>query len=321
MKIAIIGAGFSGCLIAQQLQQYGHEVELFEKARGVGGRMSTRYADKFCFDHGAQCFTATRAPFKAFVEEMQAMQAVAEWKGKVITFHENGKLQGRVWRDPHWVGTPNMNSPVKHLARGLNIHLQALVQKIEPVESRWSIKGEGFEYAGFDHVIITAPPKQAIEMLNEVYQPQVLRGLKMHSTYCLMLGFDKPWWDEYIAGKIINSKVKWLSINSSKPGRDAHVTSIVAHAHQSWSNKHLEADQQWVQSEMLAELKIRADLVSDDASYISLHRWRYAVVAGNYKGGPIIDLQKGLSFTSDWAYTSRIEEVYEAAMAVVSALR
>jgi predicted NAD/FAD-dependent oxidoreductase len=51
-RIAIIGAGLSGLILARALSQHA-SVNVFEKARGVGGRMSTRYAD-----HGENtCFS------------------------------------------------------------------------------------------------------------------------------------------------------------------------------------------------------------------------------------------------------------------------
>ena len=41
-NIAIIGAGISGLIAARNLIQK-HNVTIFDKSRGVGGRMSTRY--------------------------------------------------------------------------------------------------------------------------------------------------------------------------------------------------------------------------------------------------------------------------------------
>ena len=40
--IAIIGVGMAGVTCARTLRQAGHNVTLFEKSRGLGGRMSTR---------------------------------------------------------------------------------------------------------------------------------------------------------------------------------------------------------------------------------------------------------------------------------------
>ena len=51
-NIAIIGAELSGLSLASFLKDHA-AISIFEKARGVGGRMSTRYTDDFQFDHGA----------------------------------------------------------------------------------------------------------------------------------------------------------------------------------------------------------------------------------------------------------------------------
>ncbi len=66
-NLAIIGAGFSGIFLAQELREF-FEVKIFEKSRGSGGRMSTRYAENFTFDHGAQYFTAESEYFKKFLD-------------------------------------------------------------------------------------------------------------------------------------------------------------------------------------------------------------------------------------------------------------
>ena len=55
--IAIIGAGMAGVTCARTLRQAGHKVTIFEKSRGLGGRMATRASAFGSFDHGAQYFT------------------------------------------------------------------------------------------------------------------------------------------------------------------------------------------------------------------------------------------------------------------------
>ena len=39
---AVIGAGMAGIACARTLVQAGHRVTVFEKSRGLGGRMATR---------------------------------------------------------------------------------------------------------------------------------------------------------------------------------------------------------------------------------------------------------------------------------------
>jgi predicted NAD/FAD-dependent oxidoreductase len=66
MDFAIIGAGMAGLACADALKEAGHNVALFDKGRGPGGRMSTRRMEtplgEVAFDHGAQYFTAWPMP-------------------------------------------------------------------------------------------------------------------------------------------------------------------------------------------------------------------------------------------------------------------
>ena len=65
MKIAIIGAGIAGLTCAHMLKKYNPII--FEKSRGIGGRLATRYSDQYQFDHGAQYFTVKDKEFDKFL--------------------------------------------------------------------------------------------------------------------------------------------------------------------------------------------------------------------------------------------------------------
>ena len=41
-RIAVIGAGMAGAVAARELHDAGHQVEVFDKSRGVGGRLSAK---------------------------------------------------------------------------------------------------------------------------------------------------------------------------------------------------------------------------------------------------------------------------------------
>ena len=57
MQIAIVGAGMAGLSCATRLAALGHELVLFDKGRGPGGRMATRRVEAdgtmLRFDHGS----------------------------------------------------------------------------------------------------------------------------------------------------------------------------------------------------------------------------------------------------------------------------
>lgn len=53
-EIAIIGAGMSGLIAAQNLEEKGYNYTVYESSDRVGGRLKTDYRDGLQFDHGFQ---------------------------------------------------------------------------------------------------------------------------------------------------------------------------------------------------------------------------------------------------------------------------
>ena len=54
--VAVVGAGMAGLSAARALVDAGRSVVVFDKGRGIGGRMATRRLGAAVFDHGAQYF-------------------------------------------------------------------------------------------------------------------------------------------------------------------------------------------------------------------------------------------------------------------------
>ena len=154
-KLAIIGAGLSGLILAKELS---HEfaVTIFEKARGVGGRMSTRYSDSFFFDHGTQSFTTETQSFKNFLEPYIKSSLITEWTGRVINLKYNDSPSERLWKMPHYVSSPNMNSLCKELAKGLDVKLNTEVAPLsEKTNGAWSLQDINQVFLGeFDWIIL-----------------------------------------------------------------------------------------------------------------------------------------------------------------------
>ncbi|RYZ95768.1 MAG: flavin containing amine oxidoreductase-like protein, partial [Proteobacteria bacterium] len=165
-RIAIIGAGLSGLTLASRLSAAA-EVVVFEKARGVGGRMATRRFEPYSFDHGAPYFTARSAEFKKFLAPRLASGLVQEWKGKVITLAKGKKPGKRIWYEPHYVCCPAMNYLCKNLSEGIDVRTQC---EVAPLLARqgneWPIADtQGNQLGNYDLVISTAPPAQTLRLL------------------------------------------------------------------------------------------------------------------------------------------------------------
>ena len=165
MNIAIIGAGMAGLTAARHLAAHA-QITLFDKARGVGGRMSTRYAGEYEFDHGAQYFTLTDPDFRSLIEGLRTQDQAAPWDSRGL--YLQGETIAKDTGKPRWVGAPRMNSIPKAMAEGLTIHLGVRVVHIEGEAGSLQLLFEdGSRKGPFDAVICTAPAPQAAALLPE----------------------------------------------------------------------------------------------------------------------------------------------------------
>lgn len=311
-RIAIIGAGVSGLVCAQKLKNHA-EVVLYEKARGVGGRMSTRYDDPFYFDHGTQCFTARSKEFQEFLNPLIEDGVIAKWIGNVVNLEIGKRITKRLWSEHHLVATPNMNSLCKKLSEGLDIRLKVEVSPLKQKQSRkWLLHdNEGNKLGKYDWVISTAPPAQTINLFSiALPKNTAIHKASMQGCYAIMIGFNKPWNKDWIAAKVHNNPIKWISINSTKPGRNNNITAIVVHSRNDWAEKHMDEDINEVQKFLIQQFESVTGISTIDAVTISTHRWKYAIVKNTQNTGFYIDSKQFVAANSDWAYTSRIEEVW-----------
>jgi renalase len=315
MKIAIIGAGISAITIAQNLKAIA-SVSLFEKSRGVGGRMAFRRSGSYEYDHGAQFFTAKTKNFKNFIKPLIRENVIKRWDARFAEFKNNELLREITWNSeyPHYVGVPGMNSISKFLSKELNIKLNTKVDKIvKNTNNSWQLFDEKLKNLGeFDWVISTAPAIQSAEILPKYFKyHNDLLNRKMVGCFSLMLGFKKALPLSWDAALIRDADISWVSINSSKPHR-AKSFAMLIHSTNVWAEKHLSDDYQDVISFLNKETSRIIGYDTSHADYIDLHAWRYANIEKQGKSDLFIDYENRLASCGDWLTQGRVECAFEA---------
>lgn len=316
-RIAVIGAGIAGLVVSRELAEI-HDVHVFEKSRGVGGRMATRRAGQFEFDHGAQFFTARSAAFRSFLEPLLEAGVIADWPARFAELRRERIIATRRWGNDysHYVGVPGMNALPRKLASGLNIRFETGVRPLVRKGLRWQLSGDGQELLGeFDWVIVTAPAAQAEELLASTPLSTPAAQVRMHACYALLLGFDEapelPW----DAALVRDADVSWISVNSSKPGRAA-AASLVVHSTNAWADAHVDDDTEAVRHHLAEECRKVAGIDAAEAAFIDVHRWRYANV-DQQDGEPyVLDAGQRLAVCGDWFVMGRVEGAFTSARAL-----
>ena len=111
-SIAIVGAGLSGLRCATLLQASGHDVEVFDRAAIIGGRMRTDEVNGFLLDHGFHVMqTAYPTSQRAF--DFKAMGALAFEPGAVL-------VQNKKNRSKFWTMADPFRRPFQGVMSGLN---------------------------------------------------------------------------------------------------------------------------------------------------------------------------------------------------------
>jgi renalase len=302
LDIAVIGAGMAGAAAARRLSDAGARVTIFDKSRGIGGRMATRRMDGGSFDHGAQFMRAKGERFAARIEEWRAAGIVD------------------LWDEERYVGVPAMNAPVRALIGDIPFLSGFTATAINRKADRWRIAGAAGEASEpFDIVVCAIPSPQAQPLLASAgWSPGGLAETAYAPCWTAMFGYDNPIEiEDYIA--LEDDTIAWIADNGSKPERALEKSCIVVQATPEWSKEHLELEA----DEVLRMLFMRFAGVTglmDPPSYGAAHRWRYAMVEKPLGQTHLWNAGERLGACGDWCIGPRIEAAFDSGEALAAAI-
>lgn len=332
MHVAIIGAGLAGLTAARQCQAQGHQVTVYEKSRGVSGRMCTRQTEFGGFDFGAQYFTATSERFKKEVNDWRKLGWIAAWDSKLVSLdHANvssdaGGKKGL----QRFVPIPGMSALGQQLAHGLDVRLEQQVQAIVPHGEQWLLSVKSDEVAvlasagPFDAVIVAIPAEQAAVLLKD--HPRLARpvaSVHMQPCWALMLAFQNPLNLPYDGAWVNNSRLAWIARDTSKPEHRAG-ERWVCHASAAWSVEHLEDDHERVR-EKLSKAFHEATGSPVQAIHAVAHRWRFSLADQPLSQSHLWDAETRIGVCGDWFAGElegggRVENAFLSALALAKEL-
>jgi len=325
-KVAIIGAGIAGLTLGKKMHN-ATQLDIYEKSRGVGGRLATRYIGEFEFDHGTQFFTAKHDKFKKFIQPLVAAKIIEPWNARFAELYGSRVANTRTWgiAKEHYVGVSRMNMIGKFFASGLPIHNQVEISEVKFNKSRnkWDLRcSQDKEYTEYDWLIFTAPAEQTFKLLPEYISfKQYIAATKMSGCYTIMLGLNHLPDINFDAAVIKESSLSWIARNSSKPGRKTN-HCLLAQARNSWADKQIARNVaiEEVEETLHKELKkiIRSDL---SIACKGIHRWRYANIAKQAISNKFyLDTEHKIAACGDWCIQGRVESAFHSADALADRL-
>jgi renalase len=315
-RIAVVGAGIAGLSAAAALRARGEEVVVFERARGPGGRATTRRVDgiempkaargaTLAFDHGAQYFTVRDPRFQSAVDGWLRDRVVAPWDGRIVSFDSEG------WEDlatetPRYVGLPGMSAVAETMAEGLDVRYGQRIASIHPLVSE------------FDRVILAVAADQAKPLV--AYVPELsapLAAVVTRPCWAVLAAFEERVAARFDGAFVHGSPLGWVARNQSKPKREWKVDAWVLHATTSWSQAHVDDDPEVVGSFLMEAFHDLIPQGLPHAFYATAHRWRSAMADPPLAVGAIQHGQ--ITLCGDWCLGSRIEDAFLSGLQAANA--
>ena len=314
-KVAVIGSGLSGITIASLIKKKNN-VEIFEKSRDVGGRMSTRKEPPFTFDHGAQFFKIKTNEFQNFVSELVTEKIIRPWNFRLAYFDGNNLEKIKIIKneDKFFVGTPNMDSIVKYKAKNCKVILNTKIEKILKKNDKWYLSDQNKKkYGNYDWIILSLPAEQSFQLITqEIAFYSFLEKIKMNSCISLMIGMNEKLHLNYDAALIENEDIAWLSVNNSKPCRMKNYSLLINSSYE-YASKNINSPNNQIIKYLL---NITSDIVKKNLSnseLIKLHKWRYVEAVKSPNENYFIDHKNKIAICGDWFVNSRVEGAFTSA--------
>tara|TARA_B100000989_G_scaffold295095_1_gene275418 strand:+ start:811 stop:1794 length:984 start_codon:yes stop_codon:yes gene_type:complete len=314
-SVAIIGAGLSGITLANLIKKK-FDVKIFEKSRGVGGRMSTRKEPPFIFDHGAQFFKIKTIEFSNFCAELFEQKVIRPWNFNLAYFEGNNLEKIRVIKkkDKYFVGVPNMNSIVKYLSKNCDVVLNTKIESVIKRSKKWYLCDQSKRlYGGYDWLILTLPAEQTLELTPKSLSfYSLVESIKMKAVYSVMIGMNESLNLKYDAALIQNKDIAWLAINNSKPCRHCKY-SLLVNSSFKYAAKNISVSKEKVLKHLLNVTSRFIKSRLSNSSIVKIHKWRYVEAEKSPVQNYYLNQDSQIAVCGDWLINSRVEGAFISA--------
>ena len=194
-KIIILGAGMSGIACALSLYK-NFDVQIYEKSRGMGGRLCAKRLPQGVFHFGAQFCTANTTAFHNFLNDSNAINFL----GSSFDLDTGSNIETK----NYFVGGDGMHSLLKKYDEVLNIHYNH--KAIDLDEKRKLISFNSGQKISYDILISSLPLPQA----REIFQTEIEHDAIFSPCLSVGMSINGNHFYEHNAYKNINKDVAWL---------------------------------------------------------------------------------------------------------------
>jgi len=288
MKIAIIGAGFSGCNLYNNLKDKYEDITIFEKSRGVGGRLSTKYVDDKYIDYGTSSLIPITDDLKFFCLDLT----------------RNGVIKSKY---DEFLPKTGINAICKFLINENDLIKNTKITKAINSNNKWILEDDNQNiYNDFDLLFITIPAPQISQL--QINLPndfkEKLSKIKYDSIFTLILYSNKDL--KLDENKLYENPDIENIINNSKKYLYKDFSSYIIHSSKEFANCVNEKSKEEIYEIFFDNFDDEIKEKLEEFTIIP-HFWKYAFAKNSLDMPYFLNEEKNLGICGDYFNHSNVE--------------
>ncbi|MDY6785420.1 MAG: FAD-dependent oxidoreductase [Cyanobacteriota bacterium] len=330
--LAIVGAGLAGLTCAKHLQDAGYKLIVFDKARGIGGRATTRRIEGTFVDRGLPYLQNQGELTQGFIARLQQADIIQPWGDRFYTLSPNGELvatpQATGYSPPRGV-----NAIAKFFAGTLDIRRNHRATLLLPsAQGTWQLHFDNApDVVQAKAVVLAIPAPQAVALLQTLTPTSLspefiskLQAVEYDPCITVAAGYSAarvqnlPWQAVKIEQ---DEQLAWVIEDSSKCN-DAVQPTFIFHSTPQFARDHLDtADLTSIGDRLRSRAAQLLLPWLDNPEWSMVHRWRYARTCTPLNHPCWVASEPlPLVCCGDWCLGDRVEDALQSGVAAARAI-
>ena len=308
----ILGSGVAGCTIANLLSKK-YSVEVFDKARGPGGRVSNRrFKKNLNFDHGAQYFSPKNEKFKSFLNNLKKKNIIKYWPGKHIDLNFVKTKQKN-----KFIGVKGNNDINKYLLKKIKTNFLSKIKHINYDKNVWEIYLESGKKINFRNLIITIPYPQLKKLAKKFLNKNLLKlNVQMSPNITFMVVYKNQPSLPFSSIKFNDKIISWVASENSKKRFKSNLSLWTIQTTEKYSRKYInnyKIKNKFITKDILNRLAILLNFNKKDIIFSNIHGWKYSYNLKPTKLKSFFSNELNLGICGDWFMGNKIEHAWLSA--------
>ncbi len=287
-KVVIIGAGAAGLICARHLIRSGLKVSIFDKSRGVGGRIATRRIKNGTFNHGASRIPNFRNHNNLPKDLINLLETAA--RQRIL-----------IPQDNYFTSFASMKTFTTYLSEGIDIKKDSEITSVKRMNNGFELQFQNTSKIQLKDtfLVFAIPQPQLLNLLKDDFPGifDLVQPAKMYTSISGLFAFTKalPLNQSFIE----NERIFGFHENS-RIGQNLKLDCWTIHSKKTYGIKSSHLDKIQIKEKLFQDLKQLKSSNLPDPIYAAGHRWLYGFTEKALDKNYIFNQTDKIGVCGDW---------------------